>query len=134
MWEENVKEKLSNLIEECKFDNNYAVFDCDNTILINDIQFATIYYILKFKKFFITPDFFSNYLHFLFPKEKEKIDALSNLYLKAYNSEINSSDHINLMVHFKDYLNYFYHNYNHVDISNVFFSSLSETEFENLIN
>lgn len=49
MWNKKINEKISYLIDNYANKGEYAVFDCDNTILMNDVQFALTYYILKKK-------------------------------------------------------------------------------------
>ena len=43
MWNKKLENRLNEVIEKYKNSGNYAVFDCDNTILMNDIQFALIH-------------------------------------------------------------------------------------------
>ena len=80
MWNKKLENRINEVIEKYKKSGNYAVFDCDNTILMNDIQFALIHYLLKFKKFKITPIELKKFLNNKFPQETEIINNFCNIF------------------------------------------------------
>lgn len=132
MWNEKAKKRIDYLLENYENKNEYAVFDCDNTILMNDIQFAMVYYILKFKKFKITKEQYFNSLLELFPNEKEIIENFFSIYDEMEKAEKDSDEYLKFLANYEDIVEYIYLKY-HYDITSFLISGLTEIEVENLI-
>ena len=127
MWNNKIKNSLDQLLNtEGK---NYAIFDCDNTILMNDIQFACTHYILKKKKLFVLPKDLKKFMLNKFPEEYNIINDFCNIYEKAYNSDSNSEEYLEFLANFYDTVEYFYFKYNKFDLSTLFcFKGLNKNE------
>ncbi|WP_073508052.1 hypothetical protein [Streptobacillus notomytis] len=133
MWKKNIKNKIDAFINKNKNNGNYAIFDCDNTILMNDIQFALTHYVLKFKKYKTTPKIFKDFLYRNFPNEKDVSNRFLEIFEKAYNSENNSDEYLEFLANVEDLIEYIFSKYDCFDITTVFFIDMSEEELRNLI-
>ena len=134
MWNKKLENRINEVIEKYKNLGHYAVFDCDNTILMNDIQFALIHYLLKFKKFKVTPIELQNFLNTQFPKENELTNNFCDIFQEAYNKDINSMEYLKFLSNFSEFVEYLYFKYDKFDL-NIFFSykNMSYEELEKLI-
>lgn len=134
MWNKKLENRINEVIEKYKNLGHYAVFDCDNTILMNDIQFALIHYLLKFKKFKVTPIELKDFLNTQFPKENELTNNFCDIFQKAYNKDINSMEYLKFLSNFSEFVEYLYFKYDKFDL-NIFFSykNMSYEELEKLI-
>lgn len=134
MWNKKLENRINEVIEKYKNLGHYAVFDCDNTILMNDIQFALIHYLLKFKKFKVTPIELQNFLNTKFPKENELTNNFCDIFQEAYNKDINSMEYLKFLSNFSEFVEYLYFKYDKFDL-NIFFSykNMSYEELEKLI-
>lgn len=132
MWNEKVKNSIDKIL--VNKEKNYAVFDCDNTILMNDIQFSCTHYILKNKILLISPNDFRDFMLKKFPDEISIINDFYNIYDIAYKSDINSDEYLKFLANFYDIVEYFYHKYNKFDISVMFcFYNLNKEEAIDII-
>lgn len=134
MWNKKLENRINEVIEKYKNLGHYAVFDCDNTILMNDIQFALIHYLLKFKKFKVTPIELQDFLNTKFPKENELTNNFCDIFQEAYNKDINSMEYLKFLSNFSEFVEYLYFKYDKFDL-NIFFSykNMSYEELEKLI-
>ena len=134
MWNKKLENRINEVIEKYKNLGHYAVFDCDNTILMNDIQFALIHYLLKFKKFKTTPIELKKFLNNKFPQETEIINNFCNIFKNAYYEDINSMEYLKFLSNFSEFVEYLYFKYDKFDL-NIFFSykNMSYEELEKLI-
>lgn len=133
MWKENIKNRLDEFIKKNKNNGHYAVFDCDNTILMNDIQFALVHYTLKFKKFKTTPKILKDFLYRNFPNEKVILDEFLEIFENAYISESNSDAYLKFLANVEDLVEYIFSKYDSFDITSVFFIDMKEDELRKLI-
>lgn len=135
MWNKKLENRINEVIEKYKNSGNYAVFDCDNTILMNDIQFALIHYLLKFKKFKITHIELKKFLNNKFPQETEIINNFCNIFKNAYYKDINSMEYLKFLSNFSEFVEYLYFKYDKFDL-NIFFSykNMSYEELQKLID
>ena len=135
MWNKKLENRINEVIEKYKNSGNYAVFDCDNTILMNDIQFALIHYLLKFKKFKITPIELKKFLNNKFSQETEIINNFCNIFKNAYYEDINSMEYLKFLSNFSEFVEYLYFKYDKFDL-NIFFSykNMSYEELQKLID
>ena len=134
MWNKKLENRINEVIEKYKNLGHYAVFDCDNTILMNDIQFALIHYLLKFKKFKVSPIELQDFLNTKFPKENELTNNFCDIFQEAYNKDINSMEYLKFLSNFSEFVEYLYFKYDKFDL-NIFFSykNMSYEELEKLI-
>ncbi|CAM3201188.1 HAD family hydrolase [Streptobacillus ratti] len=133
MWKENIKNKIDEFIKKNKNNGHYAIFDCDNTILMNDIQFALIHYILKFKKYKTTPKMFKDFLYRNFPNEKNISDEFLEIFERAYISENTSDTYLEFLANVEDLVEYLFFKYDSFDITTIFFIDMKEEELRELI-
>ncbi|CAM3229097.1 HAD family hydrolase [Streptobacillus felis] len=133
MWKKNVKDRIDELINKGKNSNNYAIFDCDNTILMNDIQFALIHYVLKFKKYRTTPEVLKSFLYKHFPNEDNVLSKFMEIFERAYNSEYVSDTYLEFLANIEELVEYLFFKYDHFDITMIFFYDMSEEELRALI-
>ena len=135
MWNKKLENRINEVIEKYKNSGNYVVFDCDNTILMNDIQFALIHYLLKFKKFKVTPIELKKFLNNKFPQETEIINNFCNIFKNAYYEDINSMEYLKFLSNFSEFVEYLYFKYDKFDL-NIFFSykNMSYEELQKLID
>lgn len=135
MWNKKLENRINEVIEKYKNSGNYAVFDCDNTILMNDIQFALIHYLLKFKKFKITASELRSFLNSEFPNDSLIINSFCDIFEKTYNKDINTMEYLEFLANFSDFVEYLYFKYDKFDL-NIYFSykNMNYSELQTLIN
>ncbi|WP_156300242.1 HAD family hydrolase [Streptobacillus canis] len=133
MWKENIKKRIDELIVKSKNNGNYAIFDCDNTILMNDIQYALMHYVLKFKKYRTTPQVLSDFLYKHFPAEEKVLSRFMEIFERAYSVEYTSDVYLEFLANIEELVEYLFFKYDHFDITMIFFYDMSEEELRALI-
>ncbi len=91
MFNKKIINKIEEIIKEKKGEN-YIVLDCDNTILMNDVQFACTHYILKYMLFTISVEELKNKLLPKFSSKKTDIEKFINLYSNAIGKDLSSDE------------------------------------------
>ncbi|WP_067139501.1 HAD-IB family phosphatase [Oceanivirga salmonicida] len=126
MFNKKISNKLKEIIKE-KNGKNYIVLDCDNTILMNDIQFATTHYILKNMLFTISIDELRNKLLPRFSSQKREIEKFINLYSKTFNKELTSLEVLEFQANYEYMIRMLYIEYK-VDITFIMLSNKDISE------
>lgn len=138
-WEPFLYERLNNIIEKNKNNNNYMVFDFDQTIVTGDVEEHLMYYMAKNFLYKIEADEFEKILKTDLSKDKkinDVADDLIELFGQLKKEFVSGSDIHNA---YMAKLIYFYYNvYQYIDLQNgiiyptYFFAGYTQTEMDNL--
>ncbi len=126
MFNKKISNKIEKIIKEKK-GKNYIVLDCDNTILMNDIQFASIHFILKNMLFTISVDELRDKLLPKFSSKKSELEKFINLYSNAINKELNSNEVLEFQANYENISQIIYLNYK-TDLTFIMLSDKSINE------
>lgn len=133
MWNYEIKKKIDYILDGHSNNNDYAVFDCDNTILMNDIAFAFLQYVLKFKKFNIRAKEYYQELLKIFPNEKIILNKFYEILEKSENRKIDSEEYLNFLASYEYFMEYFFKKYK-FDITTFLFQGYKYEDIITLVN
>lgn len=134
MWTNGVYDEIKKIMKTKE--KEYVVFDCDNTLIMNDLNQALDYYIILHDYMKSTKeDYYNFFINSDFPYDiKKKAKEIYEIYeiSKTQENYLESSLYKDFVVKFIKLLNEIFKNYDS-DIYTYLYVNLTAEEYENLV-